>query len=301
MTDSSPTTTGVQDAVPDGPQDTVMSTPGVSNADASESTAGGARTDDTPGGYRPDYPPIDPAAPTERVTPPSWDPLGAAPFAWDLPEPAPTTQEPPPVPVRTRKSRAGLATLGVMFVMGAVLTVLSPTNGWLNAPHIVGILGAIAGVGLVVGAFVRSGRGLIPLALLLAAAGFAMTNTHIDGWHGAGDATFRPTTISDVQPVYQRSVGNVTLDLTALPNTGTVHTSVNLGVGDVTVLVPDDATVTATCEASVGDVECLGQENSGPGNPVVHASQHADATDGRLNIVLHVQDGPGHVEVSSNG
>src|SRR5436190_589092 len=28
--------------------------------------------------------------------PPSWDPLGAAPFAWDLPEPAPAAPAPPP-------------------------------------------------------------------------------------------------------------------------------------------------------------------------------------------------------------
>jgi phage shock protein PspC (stress-responsive transcriptional regulator) len=328
MTDSPPTTgatdrstgtnAGPQDAVPNsgvsaaGVSAAGASTTGVSTADASETaplahdgSTDGARTDDTRADYRPEYPPIDhpvaDAAPTDRVAPPAWDPLGAAPFAWDLPEPAPAVPEPLPVPVRQHRSRAGLATLGVMFVTGAVLAVLSQTSDWLNAPHIVGILGAIAGIGLVVGAFVRSGRGLIPLALLLAVAGFGLTNTHIDGWHGAGDTTFRPTTITDVQKVYQRSVGDITLDLTDLPNTGVVDTSVNLGVGNLTVLVPAGAKVTATCEASVGDVSCLGQHTSGPGNPTVHASQHADATDSRLNIVLHVQDGPGQVEVTSNG
>jgi phage shock protein PspC (stress-responsive transcriptional regulator) len=249
------------------------------------------------------------AAPTERVgnlptygtlpgraEPPAWDPLGAAPFAWDLPEPA--VPEPPPPPAR-RKSRIGLATLGVLFVTAAVLGVLAPESDWLDAPHIVGILGAIAGLGLIIGAFLRSGRGLIPLALLLAAAGFGLTTTHFDGWHGAGDAHFHPTSVLDVPPVYQRSVGDITVDLTGLPDTGTVHTAVRLGVGNATVIVPKDADVQATCVASVGDVSCLGEHESGPGNPKVTASQDGGPGD-RLHIFLEVTDGPGQIEVTNN-
>ena len=33
-------------------------------------------------------------APTPRTTPPDWDPLGVAPFAWDLPEPTPLPARP---------------------------------------------------------------------------------------------------------------------------------------------------------------------------------------------------------------
>ena len=233
------------------------------------------------------------SGPQDRV-PPAWDPLGAAPFAWDLPEPGPATPPEPPllVPAR-RRSRIGLATFGLALVIGAVLTVVGPAGGWLNAPHIVGILGAVVGIGLVAGSFVRGGRGLIPLAILLSGAGFLMTSAQFTTWRGAGDALFTPTSISDVQPVYQRSAGSLRLDLTHLPNTGTVRTQVKLGVGNATVFVPADADVVATCSANIGDVNCLDQRDNGAGHPSVSAHQNGNG----LHIVLDVQDGTGSVRV----
>ncbi|HYS34661.1 MAG TPA: LiaF domain-containing protein, partial [Pseudonocardiaceae bacterium] len=220
---------------------------------------------------------------------------------WDLPEPGPAQPEPaPPVVVeRRRRSRIGLATFGLALVVGAVLWIIAPGGGWLNLPHIVGILGAVVGVGLVAGSFVRGGRGLIPLALLLSGAGLVLTAGHVDGWHGAGNALFAPTTVADVQPVYQRTVGELRLDLTGLPSTGTVHTSVDLGAGNATVLVPPGADVVATCSARVGNVDCLGERESGPGNPTIHATQNHDGTD-RLHIFLNVQNGTGEVRVTND-
>jgi len=61
--------------------------------------------------------------------PPSWDPLGAAPFAWDLPEPGPAT---PPAPPR-RRLPVTLVTLGVALLAaagtGVVLLVGMGTAG----------------------------------------------------------------------------------------------------------------------------------------------------------------------------
>ncbi|HEY3606424.1 MAG TPA: PspC domain-containing protein [Pseudonocardiaceae bacterium] len=270
-----------------GPTEAV--TPGATGPEA------GSMTDSTPTS------PLDAGSGLQDRVPPAWDPLGAAPFAWDLPEPGPGTPEPAPTPVSTRRhrSRIGLATFGTVLIVGAVLWIISPGGGWLNLPHVVGILGAVVGIGLVAGSFVRGGRGLIPLAVLLSGAGFVLTAGHIDNWHGAGNAMFAPTSVADVQPVYQRSVGSLRLDLTQLPKTGTVHTTVKLGAGNATVVVPADADVVATCSANVGHVDCLGQLDTGPGNPTVTATQNHDGTD-RLHIVLNVQDGPGSVRVTNN-
>ena len=59
--------------------------------------------------------------PPGRATPPSWDPLGAAPFAWDLPDPGPAPQPTP------RKPRVwpwvALGVVGALGVMSALATM----------------------------------------------------------------------------------------------------------------------------------------------------------------------------------
>jgi phage shock protein PspC (stress-responsive transcriptional regulator) len=253
-------------------------------------------TDDTDGPQ--DARPQD-AVPTTRTEPPSWDPLGAAPFAWDLPEPTPAQPDQPVQAPRRRRSRVGLATVGALFVTAALLAVFGPSDGWANPPHVLGLLTAIAGVGLVVSAFLHGGRGLIWLAALLCAGAFAATAAGINGWHGAGDNTYRPASLTAVQPEYQQSVGNLRVDLSDLPPAGDVHTSVQLGAGNVTVIVPKDARVMATCTTKVGDVNCLGVRTSGADNPPVTATQEPAAGD-RLTIHLGVRDGAGQVRVTTS-
>ncbi|HEX3649434.1 MAG TPA: PspC domain-containing protein [Pseudonocardiaceae bacterium] len=243
---------------------------------------------------------VEDAVPTTNTEPPAWDPLGAAPFAWDLPEPTPAEPEQPRPAPRRHKSRVGLATVGLLFVTAAAFAVFGTDNGWATPPHVIGVLTAVAGIGLVTSAFLHGGRGLIWLAALLCAGAFAATATGINGWHGAGDNTFRPTSVQHVRPVYQQSVGNLRVDLSDLPPAGNVHTSVRLGAGNLTVVVPKDARVTAVCQTKVGDVDCLGVHTSGAGNPSVTANQQPASGD-RLTIQLGVRDGAGQVRVTTNG
>lgn len=236
--------------------------------------------------------PQDAVPPEFRNQPPAWDPLGAAPFAWDLPEPSPVPQ-PTPAPVRRARSRVGLATLGVLLVTAAVLGAVSPDVPWLSVPHIIGVLGGITGIGLVVGSFTRSGRGLIPLAVLLSGAGLLLSTSPDSLFgHGVGNAMYQPTTLAEVKPAYQQSIGDLRLDLSQLPGSGTVATTVSLGAGNAMVIVPDDANVHATCSTNAGNVDCLGVRVSGPG-------EHIDATQSGtgLDITLTVRDGPGQITV----
>lgn len=68
------------------------------------------------------------AVPTtpQAVTPPSWDPLGVAPFAWDLPEPAGTF--PPAAIERKRRSRWTASFLGLALLGAAVTTGLGGSD-----------------------------------------------------------------------------------------------------------------------------------------------------------------------------
>src|SRR5207248_9090076 len=112
----------------------------------------------------------------EPVTPSGWDPLAAGPSGWDLPEPPEPPKPAIPMPPQPRAPRHHSKVGGVTFSL-AVLTagagVLANLEGvdWFTARHIVGLTLAVVGLGLVVGAFVRGGRGLIGLAIPLSIAG----------------------------------------------------------------------------------------------------------------------------------
>lgn len=227
--------------------------------------------------------------------PPSWDPLGAAPFAWDLPEPS---APPVPKPPRSRHAPVTLAAalVAAALVAGLGLLGLLP----LGVTPVVGTALAVVGIGLVVGAFRNKGRSLVvaavPLALVLAAAAAASDRAGSPPWvdrfdavqdvdgSGAvqtlGDATWRPVA-NAVAPAYETAYGDAELDLRNLPPAPAaplpVRTQVQSGAGDVTVIVPATADVTATCESGGGDADCLGRGAGpvtdlgpdGPGGPVI--------------------------------
>jgi phage shock protein PspC (stress-responsive transcriptional regulator) len=235
-------------------------------------------------------------------TPPAWDPLGAAPFAWDLPEPGPA---PSPVqPERPRRFPVTAVTLGLALLAGSATAVLLLLMGVLvaaNVPLVLGVALGVIGAGLVVGAFVRSGRGLIPIALILSAVTWVAVSAPLDRWTagGFGDLDAAPTTLAQLQPNYERSAGDITLDLRRLPLTGTgdVSTAASLGAGDITVLVPADTDVKLNGSAGLGDVMLGGQKVSGPGAKVDVEDLGADNVRSGRELVLTLSTGAGDVEV----
>jgi len=236
-----------------------------------------------------------PVAEPMPTTPPAWDPLGAAPFAWDLPEPSQPAPEPPEP---RRRSKAGLFTVGAALVTVGILAVLAPyVGGWLVPHHFIGILLAVIGLGMVGGAFVRGGRGLIGLAVPLSVIGIGLTVITPDGWHGAGEINEHPLTVAEVQSHYRLSVGSIKIDMSALPDAGEVDTKIKLdGAGEAKVTVPAYADVELTCHADLGDVSCLGQHKSG-NDSEVDVSENGDAGPDGLKIVLDIEVGAGQVEV----
>jgi phage shock protein PspC (stress-responsive transcriptional regulator) len=59
-----------------------------------------------------------------RTQPPSWDPLGTAPFAWDLPDPGEPTVEEDAGPTGPKKKRRGVKALVVAAVLAVVLALV---------------------------------------------------------------------------------------------------------------------------------------------------------------------------------
>lgn len=236
-----------------------------------------------------------------RTTPPAWDPLGAAPFAWDLPEPTTPEPEEPHEPEKRRKPKIGTATLGIAIIAAAGLAISANVGagagGWATPEHIVGVVLAIVGLGLVFGAFKRAGRGLIALAVPLSMVGMGLTSMGgAENYKGLGDLHAAPTSLAQVQDSYERSVGNVELDLTGLPNTGHVRIDASTGIGNVEVTVPAYAEVKVECETDVGNADCLGKESDGIDSRIEEFTSPGTGED-PLEITLDVSADTGNVEV----
>ncbi|OJV23893.1 MAG: hypothetical protein BGO26_03485 [Actinobacteria bacterium 69-20] len=241
-----------------------------------------------------------------RRTPPAWDPLGAAPFAWDLPEPGPDPAQPAGAgsgSVAARAGRAGGSAIGRLFLGLALLTggslAAGVLLGWwsLYWSAITGITLAVVGVGLIV-ASLRGvgGRHLIGPGIFLALLTLGLTVTGISGTHGFGAQTWTPTLVTDVQTAYSWTAGQATLDLSdlKLPLDRSVTTSVALNAGQVTVIVPSGVTVDATCYSRLGAVDCLGSTGSGV-RTTETGHQNGEKSSG--SIKLDVQNNAGQVVV----
>ncbi|MFI9385394.1 PspC domain-containing protein [Kutzneria sp. NPDC052558] len=239
------------------------------------------------------------------AAPADWDPLGAAPLQWDLHDPnepvtvATVTDEDKTLAVRPRRRRSpvGGVTMGVAVLTAAALLVLKVGLGltWLTLPHILGIVVGVLAGGLVVGAFLRGGRGLIVPTVLVGLAAVALTNSPTGGSAGLGDLRATPT--DDLAPSYARSLGDVRLDLTELKldKDKPARTTVSVDAGLARVIVPANANVDLTCTSNVGPVHCL--TRSADWHDIdLHVTDTVDNPAG--TIILDVHSGAGNIEVT---
>ncbi|MDG3008922.1 PspC domain-containing protein [Rhodococcus sp. D2-41] len=258
----------------DVPDDVTVSDPALSDPSLPDSPAPASDDSGEPVApqQRPTTPPNPPSASSTVSTgdtprtPPAWDPLGMAPFAWDLPEPSPQTTTVPARPAR-RRSLLTTVVIGLALLVAAALTALASTAGadWFTPARIAAVGLAVIGAGLVAGAFLRTGYGLLIVAAPL--AGFVILASlvgPIDTSGGIGDRTYVPLTAADLRPSYHVAAGTLTLDLRHLHLSGDATVDASAEVGDVEVLVPASMNVRNTCTGDIGDSHCL-PEGLNPG------------------------------------
>ncbi|MCM6776194.1 PspC domain-containing protein [Nocardia sp. CDC159] len=231
---------------------------------------------------------ITPGAPPTRTvsdplrfgpTPPGWDPLGVAPLAWDLPEPAPARPVVAPPPPRRPRSRLTPVVIGLAILAAAAAGVVAASGiEWMTPARIGAVALAVVGLGLVVGAFLRRGWGL--MVVLAPLAGFVILASlvgPIQFDQGAmGDQEWKPTTTSELLPAYSVSMGSGTLDLRSLNLTEdkTVHVPVKMG--DARILVPSNMRLHAICNTKMGNAQCPSGYSGPPSGPTL-----------TLNVVVH--------------
>lgn len=228
-----------------------------------------------------------------RSAPPSWDPLSAAPFAWDLPEPA---SVPPraPAPGRRPRSKVTPITLGLALLLGGLTFALWPG---LSLTQLAALVLGVVGLGLVVGGLLRGGRGLIGVAIPLALLVWVLQAVPVSGLR-VGDGVWAPVTLDQVQPRYEVTMGNSRLDLSRLqiPDNRTVRTAVGVGIGEAWVTVPRNVDTQVLCRTPVGVVDCLGVSSSGIPAQVNERNMGSDGPGGGT-LILDVRSGVGNVYV----
>lgn len=268
--------------------------------------AGGADDDVTgphraPGRDTADAPaaaPLPAATTAAPAGPPAWDPLGAAPFAWDLPDPGPA-----PGPPQAPPSRLTPITLAVALVAAGIAAVLGLTApGSLGVAAVPATALAVVGIGLVIGSLRHVGRWLIPFALVLAVATWlAAVIPWPDLRDGVGDIKVAPVTASTLDPEYRRGAGSISLDLRGLdlagPPGAPVRTAARVGLGSIQVVVPRDADLVVRADAGLGDVSLDGRSSSGDSAALSLADPGPDGPGGRP-IELDLHAGVGSLEVT---
>ncbi len=129
------------------------------------------------------------------------------------------------------------------------------------------------------------------VALLLAAVAFAV---RVPLFAGVGARVDRPVDVANVHSKYELGMGDLTLDFTALSlPKGQTFVKATVGIGDLKVLVPADASVEVDGRVQAGQLRMLGERDSG-----THVHAHVvDRTGSGRVLVLDARTGLGKVEV----
>ncbi|QNG19558.1 PspC domain-containing protein [Rhodococcus triatomae] len=221
--------------------------------------------------------------------PPSWDPLGVAPFAWDLPEP----KAEPLLPVAPKGPRSRLTpvTIGLAIIAAAVAGgIAAGTDAdWLTPGRIGAIALAVIGIGLILGGFLRRGYGLLIVTAPL--AGFVVLASLVGpidfDQRTMGEQVWTPASAAALDPEYSIRFGSGTLDLrnTTLDEDTTVDVSSRFG--EMIVVVPPTMNIVDHCETRFGNAECLTDGTVDGGT---------DGTDGPV-LTINAESRFGSVEV----
>lgn len=222
-------------------------------------------------------PAADPASPSSpsRVT----DPAGAAgspPSQRASTVTAPSDAAEAPAPPRTPRSRLGRLTAGATLVALGVTWWLDQA-GAVDAGFrdVLAVALLVVGGGLIVGAWWGRSRGLIGWGVLLtvlvlvasipAMAGLDDVRTVAVG--GMGERSWQPATVEEIAPRYELGMGDATLDLSEIDFDGAdVAVAAQVGLGELTVYVPDDVDVDTDGSVGVGELRLFDLAASGMGN-----------------------------------
>ena len=215
----------------------------------------------------------------------------------------PTLSRPPrPVVVkpRTPPSPLGRLTIGATIVALGLLAIIDRLSPAIDADvrHYLALSVAVLGVGVLVGTFWGRARWLIPIGLLILPPMLgASVVESVDGdWRTP--RLIRPTDFAAVATTYDRSAGELVIDLTDLAWNGeTVEFSAEVGAGRLELVVPVGVAVEARGSVGMGELSTPIFSSGGFG---VSRDLSVEGA-GRGTVVATLEVGVGQIDVAMPG
>jgi hypothetical protein len=249
--------------------------------------------------------------PWSAATPPAPATVAPAPPVTDFPMPAGTATTEvlpappagtPPPPVRAPRERSGLGwfVLGLALAVAGLLAALDQAGAISLRPgQYMGLIMAILGGGMLIGAWIGRARWLAIPALLLLPIVIAASLIHVPFRGGFGERIYTPATAADLRPEYRMIAGHLTIDLSRMDlGTSAVTIRASVVAGRLDVVVPPDQTVIVTGTVSAGSADLLGRHRDGSSVPLAMVDP---GTSGSGTLRLDLGATYGYVRVAEPG
>lgn len=181
----------------------------------------------------------------------------------------------------------GLAILAAILIatLSSIHVWPSPGNFWLVAALLVVALAWWRG---------RIVLGIAAGLVVLVVAGLLLA-VRVPVWNGVGERHVQPAVVSDVHSKYTLGIGRLTFDLANvhLPK-GQTFMRADVGIGEIHVNVPRDASVRVEGRVQAGNVVLFGEREDGTR---VHSHAFDRTGSGRV-LVLDLRTGLGSITVA---
>ncbi len=170
--------------------------------------------------------------------------------------------------VQTSKPRpptGGRIAVGAMLVVvGAVW--MAERLDWIDigAGMVLPLLVTAVGVVLLALSFEGEHPGLVTLGVILAVLTLLTSVTPTEGFRGGiGERRHEAATMADLESPYRLGIGSLRLDLRDLRVEGEVAIEADVGLGELLIIVPEDAAVVIDARAGAGEVRLFGERSEG--------------------------------------
>lgn len=215
------------------------------------------------------------------------------------------TVSPPPRSPRRSRYPAGAFSVVAAFTFAAVAAG-GDALGWWNVPLLTGfiwVLGILAS-GAAISTLVNRWWLPIPVLLVLAATAsvFLVAQPNLDG--GTGTQRFEPASADELAGRVHLAVGELTVDLSRLGSgiagTAPIVVDLEVGLGRLHLLVPDDATVQLTSRLGAGELHIDGvtvAEGMRHDDTRTLAPRRTDDASPGATFVIDVTVGIGQIDV----